>query len=481
MRSVVALLLVVLCFVTDFSAANPLLNINTEEKVIYDNILSSKNSEKFILSLKPLSNYYAALSSYPYRVKPLLNSFDKSGWYIKPFNTLTFKAFYTDADYLLLEGQSGTYLLKGFNFYGFEDGFISLGKRSTFYYQLRQIYNKDIFRNEIFRLYWKFKFYKFSVEIGKDNVNWGPGEYGLLLSNNVPPYKLIKFETEKPLKLIGDWKFSLVRGWLDENRIDISDPNILGLRIVWKPADFIEIGGTKTTMYGGKGRPSYKLKDYWDVVVSSKDNVSGDKFDNDSYAAYDISIYIPLKQFDIFKLYYQEAGSDVNAIWQEEDSGKLKDRFPFIFSLLKPAYQTGLLIAKGSNIFRFEYASTADVFYVHHWYRYEGYTYKGFSLGYPYGRDMRSFLIKYLRYFDKNWLEFKAGYILQPEEFSDEEKRTYFSLEYSKFVNNLLEIRPFFRLDYIKNYDTNTLPTQFNLTDKTKTFITLGISTFIRF
>ncbi len=473
--------IVMFILICSLSFANPILNINSEEKIVYDNILSSKHSKNFIFSLKPLSNYYGAVSSYQNRVKILLNSFDKTGWYLKPVNTITLKVFYTDADYLLIEGSSGLALVKGLNLYSFEDGFFSLGKRGVFYYQLKQSINKDLKRNELFRSYFKFRMGKFSLELGKDNVNWGPGEYGLLLSNNAPPYRMIKFETDKPIEFAGKWKFSILRGWLKEDRRDVSDPNLLGLRIVWKPASFIEIGGTKTTMFGGEGRPSYKLKDYWELISSSKDNVSG-KYDNDSYAAYDISVYIPTDYFDIFKIYYQEAGSDVNAIWQEEDSSELKDGFPFIFTLLKPAYQFGLLLSKGKNIFRIEYASTADVFFVHHWYPYEGYTYKGFSLGYPYGRNIRSVLIKFVHYLsDTNWIDFKAGWYTQPADENQKEKRYYLSMEYTHFVYNKIEIKPFLRIDYIKDYDEDRLPTQFSITNKTKLFTTTGLSISLRF
>jgi len=475
-------LIALFLFLYSLGYANPILNINIEDKIIYDNILSSAYSKNHILSIQPLSYYYATLSQYPDRVKPVANAFDKVGWYLKPINTVKVEAFYTNADYMLLEGRSGLSLSKGLNLFSFEDGYISLGKKTVFYYQLKQTLNKDLSKNEFFRAYIKFLIGKFAFELGKDNVNWGPGEYGLLLSNNAPPYLLVKMETDRPLNFFGKWKFSFVRGWLREDRKDVSNPNLLGLRAVWKPASFIEIGGTKTVMFGGDGRPGYKLQEYVELITSTKDNIPGSKYDNDSLAAYEISLFLPVKYFDLFKVYYQEAGSDVAGFWQEEDRGELKGRFPFIFMLLKPAYQFGFLISKGSNIFRLEYAYTSRYFYIHHWYNYEGYTYKGFSLGYPYGRETHSLFVKLTHYFDNgSWAVFKTSGYLQPVEEDNKQKRYYVSFEYSKFLRSSVEIKPYIRLDYVDNYDRNELPTQFDITMKTKLFTTLGLSVSLRF
>ena len=53
---------------------------------------------------------------------------------------------------------------------------------------------------DLFRAYAKIMFWKFSLEGGKDNVQLGPGEYGLLLSSNTVPYYLVKLQTEQSLE-----------------------------------------------------------------------------------------------------------------------------------------------------------------------------------------------------------------------------------------------------------------------------------------
>ena len=466
---------------TGVAFANPHLNINVDDTFIYENIQASKKSKEYILSIKPLPNIYSLLAGE--KIKPLMNSLEKDVSYLKPVNTVKFSIYNTNADYLLLEGQSGLSLRKGVNAILLEDGQLSYKRKFIAYYQLRQIFNKDLKQGQVLRTYAKFIFGKFSFEAGKDNVNWGNGEYGLLLSNNAYPFPLIKLSTEKPLYFAGKWKFSILNGWLQEDRKDVSNPQILGIRVVWKPFSFLEIGGTKTTMYGGKGRPGYKLTEYWNIITSSKDNIPGNKYDNDSYAGYDFALYLPLKWFDTFKLYYEEAGTDIEAVWQKEDRGHWARRFPYIFALLSRAYKGGVFLSKGKNIFRFEYVLTPDNYYIHHWYYYEGYTYKGYSLGYPYGRDVETYFLKYVHWFNnKNWIELKGSYYKQPYENSKIKTKNYFiSLEYGKVINNLFQIKPFIRYDSKKGIDKNYLPTQYNLENKNKTYLTLGLTLTIRF
>ena len=477
-------LTIVFTFITIFLSkstfAHPFLNINVDEDFIYDNMQASKESKNIIFSIKPLSYYLVNLSEN--KIKLLTNSLERPNTYIKPINTIQLRTLYTDADYLLLEGQNGLTLKKGLNLVSLEDGQISLGRKFIIYYQFRQILNKDIKKGELLRGYGKILFGKFSFEAGVDNVNWGNGEYGILLSNNAYPFPLIKLQTERPLNFAGKWSFAILNGWLPEDRRDTSNPKILGLRVVYKPWNFLEIGGTKTTMYGGDGRPSYKLTEYWNLITSSKDNVPGDKYDNDSYAGYDITIYIPNKWTDTFKIYFEQYGTDIHAFWQKEDSG-LGSKFPFIFTLISRAYDIGIFASKGKNIFRIEYVEIPSVFYYHHWYPYEGYTYKGISLGYPYGRNTKVYFLKYHRWLnEKSWFTLKTAYYKQLWEKANPEFDNYFlSIEYNKFFNSRFQISPYFRIDYKEKLDTNPLPTQFNLIDKSKTFLTIGLSLHLRF
>ena len=473
-----------------FSTANPLVNQNIEDTEVYDNTITTERSKKLNVTIKPFSGYKTLflLGDRERRVKQYLNTFEYPVKYIKPINSVTTKVYITNEEYSFIEGQGGLGLRKGVNVFLFEDGLISLGERAVIYYQLRQNWNKEKKVNEFYRWYLKFRFYKFSLELGRDSVSLGPGEYGMLLSNNAPPFPMVKLQTEEPLEFIGRWDLVFLRGWLPEDRRDVDSPNVLALRVVWKPAEWIEIGGTKTTLYGGEGRPGYSLLEYWELITSSKDNIVGSKYDNDSFAQWDVSVYLPLhrwfKGIKLSKFYWLEGGSDATAFWQEED--KKDFRLPFGIKFHYWCYQIGFLLSTDRSIFRVEYASTADRFFKHHIYNYENFTFKGLSLGYPYGRNVQSIFFKHRYYIDESLsIEYKVGVYKQPGRDRDAVKypikmtRYYAQFLVNKKINRYI-IEGFLRFDKTNNYNKSPLPTVFNMVREDKNFYILGFSVSYR-
>jgi len=396
-------------------------------------------------------------------------------------NFLDFKTYYTNQKEGFIEGALGTKLEKGLNFY-----FIAGAKGRTKHLEVcvsargkgLHFPEEKKFETELFTTYLKLYFYKFSFEVGKDSVQYEPGEYGLLFSHNAPPYWMVKFQTEKPLIFWGKWNFAIFQGWLREKRRDYSNPKVLGIRLSWRPFSWLEIGGTRSTLFGGDGRPSYKIWDYWEIITAAKENEPGNKFDNDGYADYDFSVYIPAKNWissiEELKLYYEQGGTDLCAFWQPEDSYSKCGIFGF--ALMDTATVAGIYLKTKKQSLRFEYAETSKDWYIHHIYNYEGYTYHGFSLGYPYGRDIQSFLFKHEFKLNPRWkILYKLGYYRSPyKKLGPSMKRYYqeFRLKYSK-PNWYIE--GFLRFDETKNYDTNFLPNHFNVISENKFFYTLGI------
>ncbi len=484
MRSIVFLLVISVFFIKSY--ANPLVNLNTEEQEVYDNAITSTVSKKHTVTIRPFSGYKTIflLGENSDRVQQYLNTFEYPVKYIKPLNSFTTKLYITNEEYSFIEGQAGLRLRKGVNLFLIEDGLLSLGKKFIAYYQLRQNWNKKYAKFEFLRWYLKFRLWKLSFELGRDNANLGPGEYGMLMSSNAYPFPMIKIQTEEPLEFLGKWDFVFIRGWLIEERKDVDNPDILAIRIAWKPKDWIEIGGTKTTLYGGDGRPGYSLLEYWDLITSSKDNITGSKYDNDSFAHWDISLYLPVqkwfKNVKLAKIYWLEGGSDVTAFWQEEDINDF--RLPFGFKFHYWCYQIGFLLSTDRSIFRLEYTSTADRFFIHHIYNYENYTYKGLSLGYPYGRNIQSLFFKHRYYFDNTLsIEYKIGAFKQPGrdrvtvKYPVKMTRYYAQFLVNKKINRFI-LEGFFRIDKTNNYDQNPLPTQFDMVEEDKTFYILGFS-----
>lgn len=479
-------------------SANPLLNANREDTIVYDNILSSINSKDMCMTIGPLSYY---------RIAPFVDDFDRVrlnhntpedvGFYIKPLNSITAKYYYSGEENAFIEGGSGMLLRKGSNFFLFGDAYISLGMHLVAYIQLKQTYNDDGKEADIHRGYGKFLFYKFSLEAGVDNVKLGPGEYGLLLSANASPYPLVKLQTEDHLSIFGKWDFIFLHGWLRETRNDQSNPRLMAGRIVWKPFGFVELGLTRTILFGGADRTTIELSDYPQVAAGRMEGTPDEKYNNDVCNGYDVSLYLPFykltRTIKVVKLYWQEASTEMLAKWHKDqartDGLTLNER----------AFQAGLLFSTTNNIIRLEYVTTAKTFYQHSEYATEGYSYEGLSLGYPYGSNTQSILFKHRYYFTSRIsAEYRLGSYRTPAyDAKDKEPRGYpdplkpstgtGNVMKRSYVTILADVRVwrcivegYFRYEKSDKYDENPLPTQYSISDEGKSFYTVGVSLSLR-
>ncbi len=428
-------------------------------------------------------NYKAALSL----PLLLLAAFSHAASSFKPLDSVTSKFFFADEKVSFLEGQSGLKLKQGSNLFLFEDGFYKPNDKTVFYYQLKQTWNNGELSSDIFRAYFKYSFAKLSIEAGRDSVNIGPGKYGILLSNNAAPFPMLKLQTEEKLQFAGFWDFIILNGWLNEKRLDTDNPKIFLVRLGWQPSSWLEIAGTRNTMYGGAGRPGYHIWDYPAMFLGKDENTSGGRFDNDGYVGWDATIHLPAEKwsggrFKTAKLYYSDNGTDMRAFWQKEDRG-MKYYPPFGFRFMLTAYIGGIFLETEKDAFRFEFMNTNPLFYIHHSYNLEGYTYKGLSLGEPYGRNIQhAFFTHNRKINDSTAFEYTLGYVKQPAFKAKGEttmppsaQRYYLTLAGSKRYN-LVTIEPYIRLDKTRNYDTDPLPTQYTVVKQDKTFLTVGAS-----
>ncbi|MDQ7038279.1 MAG: capsule assembly Wzi family protein [Aquificota bacterium] len=466
------------------SLSHPLLNLNAEERTVFDNLEASPYAEEFPVSIKPFSLGRAfIMADRPDRIKTYLNALSRPGYFLKPVNSVSFRLYYTNEEIFPLENMSGTLLRRGVNLYIFLDGYLSLGRRFVFYYQVRSVSDRNSYRADVFRAYMKLRLWKLSLLAGKDTVHLGPGEFGLLLSSNAEPFPMISLRTEEPLNLFGKWEFIFVRGFLREKRRDRDDPNILALRVVYKPRDFLEIGLTRTSLYGGEGRPGYTLFEYPKLILGVEENIPFGKFDTDGYAAYDFTLYLPLRRLlpsvRTFKVYFQRGGTDVSAWWQKDNPGDFA--FPFGFRLHLRSYVAGVFLSLDKDILRLEYHDVNRAWYIHHLYPVEGYTYRGMSLGHPYGNDLKHIFLKHIHYFSDHFSAgYRFGFLRQPGEDRPGMNRFYIVLFGERRVRRLI-LEGFLRLDVTDNYDRDPLPNRIDIRSEDRTFITAGVGLGWRF
>lgn len=475
-----------------------LINVNAEETDYYSYLEGENDSDWQTYSIKPLAHIaalpYVAFDS---RLDPFLRTRGKDS-YFSLTGSVKSKMYVTNEENGFIPGQSGLTLKKGANFFLFEDAALNYRDIAGMYYQFKQSWDSGGTHNDLLRAYIKMKFSKFSVEAGKDSVDLGPGEYGMLLSSNAEPFLMLKFQNEEPLKFFGYWNFIFLNGWLFETREkknDASDPKILAMRLTYSPKlfhNYIELGATRTTFYGGKGRPTYELYEYPTLIAGKYENVPGSKWDNDGYGAYDISLYVPLRKLwpviKTFKLYYQHAGTDILALWQMEEKEKHMYYPLVLFDFRQDAYQAGLFMAAENDFLRIEYAKTAYTFYINANYIWQGFSYKGLSLGYPYGRNAQSLLIKYRHRFEKIFSLESSFTVYQLPAFSandvtpllplfstnkDIMTRYTVSVE-AQAVIKKLAFSLYTRIDAGSKTDIEPLPTQWDIKDKQSIYYTIG-------
>ena len=453
------------------ASANPLININSENHDIYDLLEGSITSLAYSTSIRPMYNYGAAILAKHYqKVRLKLNVEDGSNFYFKPLNDVASQFYYTTEEQSFMEGGSGLSLSNGNNFFIYESGYLSVCRFFVIYFQLKQSFQAEEVKFDFYRAYGKIHFGKFSLEGGIDNINLGPGEYGLLLSDNVKPYPLIRLGTEEPINILGKWHLVFMNGWLIDERPDYSNPMLFAFRIAWKPINYLELGVTRTTLHGGIGRSDYKWWEYFDIFISSRGRKSPKRFDYDAMGAYDISLNLPFHKIteamEITKLYFQVAGTDVLAPWTHEK---------------KRAFQYGLFMSFLNNFVRFEFIDISSRFYTQYNYSSEDYTYKGLSLGHPYGSDCHIFQFKHRYYiFDFLSFEYRLGLVIQPYSQKNNRMERYFG---SLLVEGHIwkfDIEAYFRYDSTENYDEDYLPTKFSVVNKDKSLYSFGVSVLMK-
>jgi len=477
--------------------AESLLNVNLDEPGIYDNVEASITSQNANHNIRPIS-YKRAGYFLPdqdrVRLPSEIDPLDDGGlWQVSFPNSLRTRVLYTNEERSFLEGQSGLQLRNGANLLAFEDGYVNYSDEIILYLQLKQVVNEKTSQNQLFRGYLKFVGEKWALELGKDNVSIGPGEYGGgALSSNVEPYPLVKLSTEEPLYFLGDWDFILMNAWLTGQRNDYSSPQLLVGAFSYKPIEWAELGLVRTTLYGGDGQPGFSLDEYPRLFFGTNAQ-SANKFGQDfGHFEWSISVYLPFNDWfddiNTVKLYYEETGTDVNTFWQSGYSNNAPRPNFIVFN--KSSFMQGIYVATENNVFRLERARITTNFYDHGQFT-DGYQYNGMSLGYPYGTNAESYLFKHLHYFSKDlWGQYKLGTYDSPafhtEVPGETMTRTFLEVQGEKKMGKY-RIGGFARLDMTRNYDETIAanPIAFiserSVTTENKTFVTVGVSATIDF
>ena len=494
---------------------NPLLHISTDDRAAIDYFEMQNSEPKDSFSILPRGFYDTRKdikSIYP--VLPYLNGIQKTDrWrnYWQIVSKVGAGYYFSNKTGNFIPNAGGRKFDKGSTMILSQSGNAVFLDSWAFYWELEEkntfdsvasIRSTDV---DFRRFYAKMKMWKFSIMGGKDTVHLGPGEYGMLISSNAEPFYMVKIQNEQTIHLGGDWNLLFFNGWLREDREMSANPQLLAMRLTYRPPkmfSFFELGMTRSMMYGGKGRPYYVLTDYPYLIAGISDNVPNSKWDADSYAAVDFTFNIPMYKLNpaikVFKVYFQESGTDIKAIWQVED--KVELMLPYLlFDFLERAYLVGIFAATEKDIMRLEYTKTSLSHYRHHMYADKGFSYHGLSLGHPFGRNHQAIRFNHRHYFSPSFsFKWELGYyqlegaVKQDKNMKITAIYPFFSLRdgivrrgYATlwfdwiFYGHL--IRGYFSVDAGPKSDEDISPINVKVQDKASADILTGISVILKF
>ena len=143
---------------------------------------------------------------------------------------------------------------------------------------------------------------------------WGPGwEGSLIYGSNARPIPSITVErnysdpVQHPwLRWIGQFRFVVTMGQLEEERTDAPNAQLFGMRATWKPHRRIEIGISRSAQWCGDGRPC-DLDTFWDLLIGNDNDQSLEEQPGNQLAGFDLRWSLPWVPVAI---YAQAIGED---------------------------------------------------------------------------------------------------------------------------------------------------------------------------
>lgn len=226
---------------------------------------------------------------------------------------------------------------------------------------------------------------------------WGPGHDGSLIRGDASkPVIGVTMQrdtqaapTSQYLSWIGPWQYQLFAGQLDDYKV-AKDAKLIGMRLTASPMDWLEVGASRTFIWGGEGRPE-SASSFWDALKGTKDNGgTGDPDPANQLGGFDARVNLSSLVNLPVSVYGQYIG--------EDEAGGLP---------AKNMYLAGADFASSLNTSNMgtmpyqlytEWTDTSTsgdvrgISYNHHNYT-DGYYQQGYPLGYALGGDTESIAV----------------------------------------------------------------------------------------
>lgn len=226
---------------------------------------------------------------------------------------------------------------------------------------------------------------------GKIPTWWGPGHDGSLIRGDaslpVTGFTMQRDQQTAPdykyLNWVGPWQYQLFAGQIDDYDA-VPDAKLFGARLTASPLPWLEVGASRSFMWGGEGRPE-SLSSFGDAILGTKDNIEADDDTDDpanQLGGFDARISLaPLVNIPA-GIYGQYVG--------EDEAGGLPAKNMY----LAGADYASSIQGKPYQLYA-EYTDTrtsgevSGISYDHSTYT-DGYYQQGYPLGYALGGDAES-------------------------------------------------------------------------------------------
>jgi hypothetical protein len=239
--------------------------------------------------------------------------------------------------------------------------------------------------------YLKLTLFNVELLVGRESLWWGPALRGsMILSNNAPALDQIRIGAAEPfrLPLVGRWlgptKLLFFVAQLEAERED-PRARLAGMRGTIAPFRFLEIGISRTFMFGGRTPPRPGVGDFFRLLVDPRaGNEPDDRPERRANNLFAIDADLRLANVDRWRLpardlrIYGELGFD-------DVAGPEHFYRPARRSFLLGAHLIGVFGQEGLEA-RGEYAKTSRLGFTHHQFT-DGYTLRGRVISHYVGTD----------------------------------------------------------------------------------------------
>ena len=224
---------------------------------------------------------------------------------------------------------------------------------------------------------------------GKIPTWWGPGHDGSLIRGDasipVTGFTMQRDEQKEPaskyVSWVGPWQYQLFAGQLEDYDA-VPDVKLFGARLTANPLPWLEVGASRTFMWGGEGRPE-SFSSFIDAIKGTKDNGDTGKEDPaNQLGGFDARVQLSSLIDVPASVYAQYIG--------EDEAGGLPAKNMY----LAGADYASAIYGKPYQIYA-EYTDTRSsgevrgISYDHFIYT-DGYYQQGYPLGYGLGGDAES-------------------------------------------------------------------------------------------